>query len=83
MGTAVVNYKNELLQEIEGMPSRKLKEILDFICFLKAREVIDPSQSYFWSQKWQKMERNADKDKLAGKVMGDGTISSLMNELDA
>lgn len=83
MGTAIAQYKNELLQEIEGLPSRKLKEILDFVCFLKAREAIDPSQSYFWTQKWQEMERKANKDKLAGKVIGDGTLPGLLNELNA
>jgi len=83
MGTALAQYKNELLQEIEGMPSRKIKEILDFVCFIKARESIDPSQSYFWTQKWQELERNADKDKLAKKAIGDGTLSGLLNELDA
>ncbi len=83
MGTAIAQYKNELLQEIEGLPSRKLKEIIDFVCFLKAREAIDPSQSYFWTQKWQELERKADKDKKSGKVIGDGTLSGLLNELDA
>ena len=83
MGTAVTQYKNELLHELEGMPSRKLKEILDFVCFIKAREAIDPSQSYFWTQKWQELERTADKDKQAGKIIGDGTLSGLLNELDA
>jgi len=83
MGTAIAQYKNELMQEIEGMPSRKLKEILDFVCFIKAREAIDPSQSYFWTQKWQEMERKADKDKKMKKTIGDGTLSSMLNELDA
>ena len=83
MGTAVVQYKNELLQEIEGMPSRKLKEILDYVCFIKAREAIDPSQSYFWSRQWQKMERSADNDKKKGMVMGSGSLDSLLKELDS
>ena len=83
MGTAIAQYKNELLHEIEGLPSRKLKEVLDYVCFLKAREAIDPSQSYFWTQKWQAMEKKADKDKKGGKVIGDGTLQGLLNELDA
>jgi hypothetical protein len=60
MGTLNTEYKKELLKEIEGLPSEKIKEILDFVCFIKAREVIDPSQAYFWTKKWQAMEREAD-----------------------
>ena len=81
MGTLTTEYKKELLKEMEGLPSEKIKEILDFVCFIKAREVIDPTQAYFWTKKWQAMEREADKDKEAGNVIGDGTVEGLVQEL--
>ena len=31
-------YKEDLLNEIEGLPSEEIKEVLDFICFIKARK---------------------------------------------
>ena len=81
MGTLTTEYKKELLKEMEGLPSEKIKEILDFVCFIKAREVIDPTQAYFWTKKWQAMEREADKDKEVGNVIGDGTVEGLVQEL--
>jgi hypothetical protein len=69
METLNMQYKKDLLSEIEGLPLDKLKEILDFVCFIKAKEVIDPAQAYFWTRKWQDMEREADKDKEAGNII--------------
>lgn len=77
----ISEYKEELLSEIKGLPAAKIKEILDFVCFIKAKETIDPAQSYFWSKKWQKMEREVAEDKKVGNVSGDGTVEGLLEEL--
>ncbi len=74
-------YKEELLREIEGLPSEKIKEILDFACFIKAKEAIDPTQAYFWTRKWQEMEREADKDKEKGDIIGNGSAENLLESL--
>jgi len=74
-------YTTQLLEEIKGLPAEKIKEVLDFACFIKAKEAIDPSQAYFWSRKWQGMEREADEDKEAGRIIGDGTAEGLVKEL--
>jgi hypothetical protein len=76
-----VEYKEELLRQIERLPAEKIKEVLDFACFISAKDSIDPSQAYFWTQKWQTMEAEADQDKEKGKVLGDGTVDGLMREL--
>ena len=81
MPSSASQYKEELLREIEGLSAGKMKEVLDFTCFIKAREAIDPSQAYFWSTKWQRMEAEAEDDKKAGKIIGDGTVDRLLNEL--
>ena len=78
---AVTQYKEELLREIERLPSKKIKEVLDFVCFIKAKENIDPTQTYFWTKKWQDMEREADMDKKSGNVIGDGTAEDLLQKL--
>jgi len=75
--------KEELLRQIEGLPAEMLKELLDFTYYLKAKEAIDPSQSYFWTKKWQEMEKEADQDKKNSHILGDGTIEGLLNELKA
>ncbi len=81
MPVTVSEYKNELLSEIEGMSADKLRQILDFVCFIKAKEVIDPSQSWFWTKQWQKMEHMADNDKNTGNIIGNGTLNDLLSEL--
>ena len=82
MSMSAYQYKEDLLSEIEGLPVEKLKQIIDFVCFIKARDAIDPSQSYFRTKKWQKMEKLADKDKAAGNIIGDGALNSLLEELN-
>ena len=45
------------------------------------KEAIDPTQAYFWTKGWQKMEAEADKAKQAGKVIGNGTAKGLLKAL--
>lgn len=78
--SVVDEYTAQLLGELNGLPSAKIKEVLDFTYFIKAKEVIDYSQAYFWSKKWQGMEKEADEDKEAGRIIGDGTIEGLLKE---
>jgi len=46
------------------------------------KEVIDKSQSYFWTQKWQKAEKEADEDIKAGRVKTFDSVDELIKELD-
>ena len=71
----------EIIEELEGLPKEKLKEVLGFVSYLKAKEAIDPTQAYFWTKGWQKMEAEADKAKKAGKVIGNGTAKGLLKAL--
>ncbi len=81
METLNMQYKKDLLREIKGLPPEKLREVLDFVCFIKAKDVIDPAQAYFWTRKWQRMEKEADKDKEEGNIIGNGTAEGLLKEL--
>ncbi len=76
-----VDYKEELMRQIEGLSADKIKEVLDFAYFIGAKDAIDPSQAYFWTKRWQTMEAEADQDKEKGKVLGDGTVEGLLREL--
>ena len=71
----------EIIEELEGLPKEKLKEVLGFVSYIKAKEAIDPTQAYFWTKGWQKMEAEADKARKAGKVIGNGTVKGLIQEL--
>jgi len=81
MKTLRIQYKRELLKEVEELPFEKMKEVLDFVCFIKAKESIDPTQSYFWTKNWQGMEKEVDMDKKKGNIIGNGSAKDLLRKL--
>ena len=71
----------EVIDEIRQLPAPKLRELRAYVFFLKARGAIDPAQLYFWTKRWQAWEREAEADKRAGRVLGDGTLKGLLTAL--
>lgn len=45
-------------------------------------QVIPPEQAWFWSERWQKMEREAEADLASGRVTEYADLSSALNDLD-
>ena len=71
MHHATLNYKDEIVREIKGLTAAKAKEVLDFVCFVKHKETlskIDPTQAYFYTPAWQKLEKQAEDDIKTGRV---------------
>jgi antitoxin MazE len=44
--------------------------------------VIDRSQSWFWSKKWQELEKEADEDIKKGRVHKTKNVEELIKKLD-
>src|SRR5712692_5914263 len=55
----------------------------DGVIELRPRVLTDPSQAWFWSAKWQQMEREADEDIAAGRVKRFDTMEELIADLDS
>ena len=55
----------------------------DGVIELRPRTTIDPSQSWFWTEKWQQMEREADEDYAAGRYETFDDAESLLADLEA
>ena len=72
---------HEVFAELKALPTPRLREVLTYIYFLKTKTVIDPSQLYFWTKEWQARERDAEQDKRAGRILGDGTLKGLLKAL--
>ena len=70
-----------IAEEVKSLPARELKEVLDFVFFIKMKSNFSPSQSYFWTKMWQKMENEVDDDKKSGNILGDGRVKNLLKEL--
>ncbi|MBN2542261.1 hypothetical protein JXI42_05300 [bacterium] len=69
---------DELNTELSTLYKKHLEEVLDFVHFIKVKILREPSQSYFWTKEWQKLEKEADEDREKGRVVGNGSVESLM-----
>ena len=66
---------------LKNLTIKELREAADFIFFLKTRAMINPGQTYFWTRQWQALEQRAEHDKRKGKIVGQGSIDSLLHAL--
>jgi len=48
---------------------------------MKPAKLVDPSQAYFWAQKWQSGEREAEQDVREARVKRFKKVRDLMKEL--
>ncbi len=74
-------FERALIRMLKEMNVQELRETADFALFLKTRSRIDPTQAYFWTKRWQTMEQRVQQDKMRGRVLGDGTVHSLLQAL--
>jgi bifunctional DNA-binding transcriptional regulator/antitoxin component of YhaV-PrlF toxin-antitoxin module len=49
---------------------------------LMPKKLIDKSQAYFWTRRWQKGEREADEDIKARRVKTFDSVDELIKDLD-
>ena len=49
---------------------------------LTPKKLVDKSQSYFWTRRWQQGEREADEDIRAGRVKTFDSVDELIRDLD-
>ena len=46
------------------------------------KKLVDKSQAYFWTKKWQEGERAADEDIKAGRVKTFDSVDELIKDLE-
>jgi hypothetical protein len=46
------------------------------------KKLVDKSQAYFWTKRWQKGEREADEDIKAGRAKSFDSVDELIKDLD-
>jgi hypothetical protein len=54
----------------------------DGVIELRPRLVVDQAQGWFWADRWQAMEREADADVHEGRVKQFDDVEALLSELD-
>ena len=46
------------------------------------KKLVDKSQAYFWTRRWQEGEREADEDIKAGRVKTFDSVDELIQDLE-
>lgn len=57
-------------------------EVVDGRIVMTPKLLIDASQAWFWSERWQAMEREADGDIAAGRTTSFANVEGLIADLD-
>jgi bifunctional DNA-binding transcriptional regulator/antitoxin component of YhaV-PrlF toxin-antitoxin module len=57
-------------------------EVVDDRAVLVPKKLVDKSQAYFWTRKWQEGEREADEDIKAGRVKTFDSVEELISDLE-
>jgi len=57
-------------------------EVVDERGVLMPKKLVDKGQAYFWTKRWQEVEREADEDIKAGRVKTFDSVDELINDLD-
>lgn len=56
-------------------------EVVDDKAVLIPKKLVDKSQAYFWTKRWQEGEREADEDIKAGRVKVFESVDKLVKDL--
>ncbi len=57
-------------------------QVVDEKAVLMPKRLVDKSQAYFWTKKWQAAEKEADEDIKAGRVKTFDSVDELIKDLD-
>jgi AbrB family looped-hinge helix DNA binding protein len=67
----------------EGIDLVEIERRPDGVIELRPKVAVDASQEWFWTKRWQKMEREAQADVAAGRMKRFDTADDFLAELDA
>jgi len=56
-------------------------EVVDDRAMIVPKKLVDKSQAYFWTKRWQEGEREADEDIKAGRVKSFDSVDDLVKDL--
>ena len=56
-------------------------EVVDDKAVLVPKKLVDKSQAYFWTSKWQQAEKEADEDIKAGRLRTFDSVEELLEDL--
>ncbi len=57
-------------------------EVVDEKAVLIPKRLVDKNQAYFWTKKWQDVEKESDEDIRAGRVKVFDSVEELIKDLE-
>lgn len=82
-GTLVLPVELRRRHHLDGPGAQvRITEREDGILELEPLVAVPADQQWFWTQRWQQMEREADSDIADGRVASFGTTDDLVDDLD-
>lgn len=83
-GRSQITLPSEVVKKMKLQEGDNLDIVIDDDrIIIKPVLVIDRSQSWFWSKKWQELEKEADEDIKQGRVQKAKSVKELMEKLDS
>lgn len=75
-----ITLPKRLRQNIEMVAvSRRQDGVIE----LRPKIAVDESQAWFWTERWQRMEREAEEDIKAGRIRRFNGVDALFKDLDS
>ena len=65
-----------------GEGSIVLSKIVDNSIVLVPQETVDRDQAWFWKERWQKLEAEAERDVAAGRTKTFDSVEDLFHEIE-
>jgi AbrB family looped-hinge helix DNA binding protein len=59
-----------------------LSKIIDDTIVLVPQEMVDRDQAWFWKERWQKLEAEANKDIAEGRTLTFDSVEDLFHEIE-
>jgi bifunctional DNA-binding transcriptional regulator/antitoxin component of YhaV-PrlF toxin-antitoxin module len=60
-----------------------LSKIVDDTIVLVPQQLVDRDQAWFWKERWQKLEAEADRDVAAGRTKTFDSVEDLFHEIES
>jgi antitoxin MazE len=77
-----VTIPKEIRQALSNNTVFDVVRRADGVIELRPQEAGDSSQSWFWTERWQQMEREADEDIAKGRIRTFETVEELIAEME-
>lgn len=78
--SAVIDYRQRLLEELRGLSPPELEKIYRAVVFLK-EEFIEPDEARYYTESWIKAEQEATEAHARGGLKAYASVDEMMDDI--